>query len=72
MKEHSGKDSKPHLLKHSVKRNHKTVTLNGFKIIVKGYKTSKFRCKLVALLHIKEQRSSLNTQEAFAPLKFFN
>ena len=54
VKEHSDKDSKSHLFNHSVKRNHKTVALDDFKIILKGYKRSKFRCKLAELLHIKE------------------
>ena len=50
----------------------KSVTLHDFKIIGKGYKTPKFRRKLAESLHIKEKRSSLNTQEAFVPLKVFN
>ena len=54
VKEHSGKDSKSDLFKNSVETNHKTVTLGDFKMIEKGYKRSKFRCKLVELLHIKE------------------
>ena len=45
--------------------NHKRVTLDDFKIIGKGCKRSKFRRKLAESLHIKEKRSSLNTQEAF-------
>ena len=46
VKEHSGKDLKSHLFKHSMETNHKTVTLEDFKIIGKGYKRSKFRRKL--------------------------
>ena len=46
VKDHSGKDSKSHLFKHSVETNQNTVTLDDFKIIGKGYKRSKFRCKL--------------------------
>ena len=72
LKDHSGKDLKSHLLKHSVETNHKTVTLHDFKIIGVVYKTSKFRRKLAESLHIKEKRSSLNTQEASIPLKLFN
>ena len=72
VKDHSGKDSKSHLFKHAKETNHKTVTLDDFKIIGKGYKRSKFRCKLAESLHIKEKHSSLNTQEASVPLKLFN
>ena len=52
--------------------NHKTVTLDDFKIIAKGYKGSKFRRKLAEALHIKENHSSLNTQEPFVLLKLSN
>ena len=52
--------------------NHKTVTLDDFKIIRKGYKRSKFRRKLAESLHIKEKHSSLNTHEASVPLNLFN
>ena len=44
------------------------VTLDGFKIVGKSYKRSKFRRKLAESLHIKEKRS-LNTQETSVPLK---
>ena len=43
VKKHSGKNSKSHLFKHAMETNHKTVTLDDFKIIGKGYKRSKFR-----------------------------
>ena len=72
MKGHSGKDSKSHIFKHAKETNHKTWTLDDFKIIGKGYKRSKFRRKLSESLHIKEKRSSLSTQEAFVPLKLFS
>ena len=72
VKDHSGKDLKSHLSKHFVETNHKTVTLDDFKIIGKGYRRSKFRRKLAETLHIKEIRSFLNTQEAFVPPKLFN
>ena len=52
--------------------NNKQVTLDDLKIIGKGYRRSKFRCKLAESLHIKEKHSSLNTQEASVPLKLFN
>ena len=72
VKDHSGKDSKSHLFKHAMETNHRTVTLHDCNIIGKGYKRSKFRRKLAESLHIKEKRSSLNTQEASVPLKLFN
>ena len=68
----SDKGLKSHLFKHSVETNHKMVKLGDFRIIGKGYKRSKFRRNLTELLHIKEKRSSLNTQDASVPLKLFN
>ena len=70
--DHSGKDSNSHLFKHAKVPNHKTVKLDDFKIIEKGYKRSKFRRKFAESLHIKEKHSSLNNQEASVPLKLFN
>ena len=46
VKDHSGKDSKSHLFKHSMETIHKTLTLDDFKIKGKGYRRSKFRRKL--------------------------
>ena len=69
VKDHSGKDSKSHLFKHSMETIHKTLTLDDFKIKGKGYRRSKFRCKLAEWLQIKEKCSSLNTQETSVPLK---
>ena len=54
VKNHNGKDSNSHLFKHVMETNHKTVTLDDFKIIGKGYKISKFRRKLAESLHIKK------------------
>ena len=72
VEDNSGKDSKSHLFKHAMETDHKTVTLDDFRITGKGYKRSKFRRKFAESLHIKEKRSSLNTQEPSVPLKLFN
>ena len=63
---------KSHLFKHSVETNHKTVTLDAFKIIGKVCKRLKFRLELAKSLHIKEKPSDLNTEVASVPLKLFN
>ena len=62
VKDRSGNDLRFNLFKHSVKTKHNIATLDDFKITGKGYKRSKFRRKLAESLHIKERRSSLNTQ----------
>ena len=63
---------KSHLFKHSVETNHKTVTLDAFKIIGKVCKRLKFRLELAKSLHSKEKPSDLNTEVASVPLKLFN
>ena len=63
---------KSHLFKHSVETNHKTVTLDAFKIIGKVCKRLKFRLELAKSLHIKEKPPDLNTEVASVPLKLFN
>ena len=63
---------KSHLFKYSVETNHKTVTLDAFKIIGKVCKRLKFRLELAKSLHIKEKPSDLNTEVASVPLKLFN
>ena len=55
---------KSHLFKYSVETNHKTVTLDAFKIIGKVCKRLKFRLELAKSLHIKEKPSDLNTEVA--------
>ena len=70
--EHSGKDSKSNILRHSYQKNHKTVSRNNFQILGNGYKKMKFKWKLSEALYIKELLPSLNTQETSVALKLFN
>ena len=42
MKDHSVKDAKSHLFEHAIPIKDKTVSLEDFEIIGKGYKKSKF------------------------------
>ena len=70
--EHSGKDSKCNILRHSYQENHKNVSRNNFQILGNGYKKMKFKRKLSEALYITELRLSLNTQETSAALKLFN
>ena len=65
-------DVRCHLFEDSVEKKHKIVKSDDFKIIEKSYKRSKSRHKLAESLNIKENRSSLITQDAFVLLKLFN
>ena len=48
------------------------VVKSKFKFNGNGYKKSKFLHKLAELLYIKENSSSLNTQDTSVPSKLFN
>ena len=70
--DHSGKDSKSHMLKHSLENNHKQVSFEDFRILRNGYTNSKIKRKISEALFIKELRPSLNTQETSVPLLLYN
>ena len=70
--DHSGKDSKSHMLKHSLENNHKQVSFEDFRIIRNGCTNSKFKRKILEALFTKELRPSLNTQVTSVPLFFYN
>ena len=59
--EHSGKDRKSNILRHSYQENYKSVSWNNFQILGNVYKKTKFKRKLSEALYIKELRPSLNT-----------
>ena len=43
--DHSGKDRKSHMLKHSLENNHKHVSFEDFRVPQNGYTNSKFKQK---------------------------
>ena len=68
--DHSGKDSKPHMLKHSLENNHKKFLLKisvYFEMV-----TLTAKGKISEALFIKELRPSLNTQETCVRLLLYN
>ena len=69
---HSGKDSKSHMLKHSLENNHKQVSFEDFHILRNGYTNSKIKRKISEALFIKELHPSLNTEETSVPLLLYN
>ena len=70
--DYNGKDSKSHMLKHSLENNHKQVSFEDFRILRNGYTNSKIKRKISEALFIKELRPSLNTQETSVPLLLYN
>ena len=70
--DHSWKDSKSHMLKHSLENNHKQACFEDFRILRKGHTNSKIKRKILEELFIKELRLSLNLQEKSVPLLLYN
>ena len=70
--DYNGKDSKSHMLKHSLENNHKQVSFEDFCILGNGYTNSKIKRKISEALFIKELRLSLNIQETSVPLLLYN
>ena len=66
--DHSGKDSKFHMLKYFLENNHKHVSFEDFRILRNGYTNSKFKGKISKALFIKVLLPSINTQETSVPL----
>ena len=70
--DHSGKDSKSHMLKHSLENNHKQVSFEDFYILRNAYTNSKFKQEISKARFIKELRPSRNIQGTSAPLLLCN
>ena len=69
---HSGKDSKSHMLKHPLENNRKSASFEDFCVLQNGYTNSKFKRKISEALFIKELLLSLNTQETSVSLVLYN
>ena len=69
---HSGKDSKSHMLKHPLENNRKSASFEDFYVLQNGYTNSKFKRKISEALFIKELLLSLNTQETSVSLVLYN
>ena len=72
IRNHSGKDSRSHMLKFSLENNHEHVSFEDFRILRNGYTNSKFKRKISEALFIKELRPSLNTSGISVSLLLYN
>ena len=70
--DHAGRDSKSHVLKHSLQCNHPSVNIDDFEIISSNYRKNIFKRRLSEALYIKSLRPSLNIQEQSYALKLYN
>ena len=67
-----GRDTKPHVLKHSSEKEHVEVTQENFKIIGSNFKNNRIKRKITEALLIKQKHPSLNVQDQSTELKLFN
>ena len=72
VKDHSGRDTKSRVLKHSSEKEHVEVTQENFKIIGSTFKINRLKRKITEALLIKQKRPSLNVQDQSVELKLLN
>ena len=72
VKDHSGRDHKLHILKHSLETGHGHVISSDFSIISKNFNENKKKRKVAEWLLIKQLRPTLNIHDKSIPLKLFN
>ena len=72
VKDHRGRDTKSHVLKHSSEKEHVEVTQEDFKIISSHFENNRLERKITETLLIKHERPSLNVQDQSVELKLLN
>ena len=72
VKDHSGRDTKSHVLKHSSEKQHVEVAQEDFKIIGSNFKNNRLKRKIAEALLIKQKCPSLNVQDQSVELKLLN
>ena len=72
VKDHGGRDTKSHVLKHSSEKEHVEVTQEDFKIISSHFENNRLERKITETLLIKHERPSLNVQDQSVELKLLN
>ena len=77
VKDHGGKNTEAHVLKHSIEKEHAEVTQKDFKIIGShfknnGQKKNKNKRKIAEALLIKQEFPSLNVQDQSVELTLVN
>ena len=60
VRDHSERDTKSHVLKHSSESEHVEVTQENFKVIGSYFKNNRLKRKIAEALLIKKERPSFN------------
>ena len=72
LKDHSERDTKSHVLKHSKEKEHVEVTKEDFKNIGSHFKNNRLKRKIAEALLIKQKRPTLNVQDQSLEPKLLN
>jgi len=70
--DHSGRDNKSHLVKHSLEMSHQSLDTEHYRILREGFRNNVFKRKISEALYIKDYQPTLNIQEKSVPLELFN
>ena len=70
--DHTGRDTKSHIVRHCLSCNHETVNIENFKILNMGYNNNKYKRKISEGLSVKQYHPSLNMKDNSIPLQLFN
>lgn len=69
VKDHGGRDTKSHVLKHNIQNEDVEVTLKDFKIIGSHFNNSRLKRKIAEELLINQERPILNDQDQTVEVK---
>ena len=72
VKDHSGRDIKSHVLKHSSEKEHAEVIQEDFKIIGIHFKNNRLEWNITETFLIKQEHPSFNVQDQSVELKLTN
>ena len=70
--DHTGRDTKSHIVRHCLSCNHETVNIENFKILNMGYNNNKYKRRISEGLSVKQYHPSLNMKDNSIPLQLFN
>ena len=72
IKDHGGRNTKSHVLRHSSEKEHVEVTQEDLKIIGSYFKNNRLKREIAEALLIKQERPSLNVQDQSVELKLLH
>ena len=69
--DHAGRDENSHVVKHTLEKGHKEISMDNVTIISKNF-NNYYKRKVSEALFIKSKKPFLNAKDNSVPLKLFN